>query len=494
MVEISPPIIQTSFLESGEISMMIELTPRASVKEIQAKLKKRVKRLLRKNENKYCVDCSKPNPKWAALLTVPSAQGGIEGPYNETFYIGCFCCIECSGAHRRLGTHISFVRSIDLDTLKENEINALEYGGNCLVNEIFEGNSMINTIKPKPESSQKVREGFIRSKYEKKKYLHIKSLANFRQTMIHRNLQSPQSIKSSLSTCSSPTFARSPNATSPQQQLQIFTSSPRTLALIEKYMNPKPKKKGIGRMKFSFKRPSSRKGHFKGDVRNLRGLVNVNPHLNVVETRSECGQSPKNDLDDDNSVSSARSSMSATIRRTIVSSGKKMLPSPSNFSTPKKSPSTTKSSENNRRKRYFGRKLGIKLFDDSCEGAEVLDSKKEVYSTSRFSPSPASSTDSSRNFRFSFVRTPRETPKKKSKGSGQNKKKKGGDYFFSDEEGLGVVKESGSSDVPDQEIKAMKAWSKRIEKAMSKVFKKRRTPRGTSTDDVTLLQDSNDTL
>jgi hypothetical protein len=490
MIELSPPIIQTSLLQNGEESTMIELAPRASEKDIQAKLKKRVKRLLRKNENKYCVDCLKPNPKWAALIAVPSAQGGIEGPYNETFYIGCFCCIECSGAHRRLGTHISFVRSIDLDTLKENEIKALEYGGNCLVNEIFEGKYMIKSIKPEPESGQKVREGFIRSKYEKKKYLDIKPLANFRQTMIHRDLRSPQSIKlSPLSTCSSPTFAHSPNATSPQQQLQIFTSDPRTLALIEKYMNPKPKKKGLGRMMFSFKKPSRRKGHFKGDVSNLRGLVNVNPHLNVVETRSECGPSPKSAFDDAISVSSTRSSMSASIRRRIISSCKKMLPSPKNLSTPKKSTSTTNSAENTRRKRYFGKKQGFKLFDDSCEGAEVLIPRKEMYNsmnTGRFSPSPASSTDSSRKFRFS-IRTPRGTPKKKSKESGH--KKKGGDHFFSDEGGLHVVKEVGSSDVPDE------AWSKRIDKATSKVFKKRWTPRGQGVDDVTLLQeDSNDTL
>ena len=99
-------------------------------------------------------------------------------------------------------------------------------------------------------------------------------------------------------------------------------------------------------------------------------------------------------------------------------------------------------------------------------------------------------------FRFSnIIRTPRGTPKKKSKGSGQKKKKKGGDHFFSDEGGLRVVKEVGSSDVPDEQIKAMKAWSKRIDKAMSKVFKKRWTPRGPGVDDVTLLQEnSNDTL
>jgi len=39
-------------------------------------------------------------------------------------------CIECSGLHRSLGTHISFVRSVQLDKLKEAEVQALLRGGN----------------------------------------------------------------------------------------------------------------------------------------------------------------------------------------------------------------------------------------------------------------------------------------------------------------------------------------------------------------------------
>jgi len=498
MVQFAPPIIQTEFLENGEESLMIELTPRASEREIKAKLKKRVKILLRKSENKFCIDCSKPNPKWAALLTLPSAQGRLEGPHAETFCIGGFCCIECSGAHRRLGTHLSFVRSVDLDTLKEHEIKALEYGGNSAVNDIFEGNSFDSSMKPDSASCQKAREAFIQSKYGRKKYLGLKALAIFRQKMIYRGLQSPQSTQSPLSFCSSPSSAINSGIPSPQQQLQIFTSSPRTLALIEKYMNPKPKKKGLGRMKFSFKR-KSRKSHFKGDVRNMRGLVNVNPNLNVVETRSECDISPKNDLDDDNSISSTRSSMSATIRRTLIR-GKKILTPTSiqGFPTPKKSTPTSTSSMNTPKlRKFFGKRCVSKLTDES----DAIEYKKEVCS-----PSPASSTNSSRKFRLSNkIRTPRRsTPKKRSKESGQKKKKKHSDYFFSEDRGLNAVREVGSNDVldedeagKDQEMKALRAWSERIDKAMTKVFKRRKARKGGgSGDDVTLtlLEGSNDTL
>lgn len=47
--------------------------------------------------NDFCVDCNAANPEWASLN------------------LGVLMCIECSGIHRNLGSHISKVRSLDLD-------------------------------------------------------------------------------------------------------------------------------------------------------------------------------------------------------------------------------------------------------------------------------------------------------------------------------------------------------------------------------------------
>ena len=536
-----PSAIETKPFVGVDRSITIKLSPRQREKDTAKKLKKRVKRLLKKNENKVCMDCSKPNPKWASLLCVPPVQGGLQSPNTETYYVGGFCCLECSGAHRRLGTHISFVRSIDLDTLKDSEVKALELGGNDIVNGIFEGRLVKNSkqeddavkvgylrgAKPNQTSNQKEREAYIRQKYEKRKFLNLKNLAKLRQSIINRDIknQGPLSLKSPLSDNVSPSSAGSA-AGSPLQQLQIFTSSPRTLALIEKYMKPKVKKKSRRRMKISFKR-FSRKRYFKGDIRNLRGLVGANPNLNVVETRSDGCPSPSSDLDgfDDESVLSTRSTMSAAIRRRLINGKKILTPTKSGFSkiatsptkgypspsparkqktSSKRQPRTPSSKGSNHtpksRKKFFGKKKNKPLADCVNEDDGELNSKEEMFSPA----SAASSTDSQLRSRLGnlLVRTPKR--RNSDKNASGKKKKNANRFFFPDEpvpQQLGIVEEdTGTNEASDcesleDEISAMKAWSKRLDKVIARVFKKKKTPKtGGSADEVTLLQENSNEM
>lgn len=69
--------------------------------------------------NKTCVDCSQRTPQWASVS------------------YGVFMCLECSGRHRGLGVHISFVRSVTMDSWSEIQFRKMEVGGNDALNEFF---------------------------------------------------------------------------------------------------------------------------------------------------------------------------------------------------------------------------------------------------------------------------------------------------------------------------------------------------------------------
>ncbi|XP_075150469.1 centaurin gamma 1A [Haematobia irritans] len=102
--------------------------------------------------NGFCVDCDAPNPDWASLN------------------LGVLMCIECSGVHRQLGSHISKVRSLGLDDWPAGHLSVMLAIGNSLANSVWEANTRQKS-KPKPNTSREEKEAWIRSKYEAKEFL-----------------------------------------------------------------------------------------------------------------------------------------------------------------------------------------------------------------------------------------------------------------------------------------------------------------------------------
>ncbi|XP_019378902.1 PREDICTED: arf-GAP with GTPase, ANK repeat and PH domain-containing protein 1 isoform X5 [Gavialis gangeticus] len=102
--------------------------------------------------NSHCVDCEAQNPDWASLN------------------LGALICIECSGIHRNLGTHLSRVRSLDLDDWPIELIKVMSSIGNELANSVWEESSQ-GRMKPSSDSTREEKERWIRAKYEQKLFL-----------------------------------------------------------------------------------------------------------------------------------------------------------------------------------------------------------------------------------------------------------------------------------------------------------------------------------
>ncbi|XP_050406361.1 centaurin-gamma-1A isoform X15 [Patella vulgata] len=102
--------------------------------------------------NNICADCSAANPDWSSIN------------------LGILICIECSGIHRNLGTHISRVRSLDLDEWPPDISKVMTAIGNTVANSVWE-NNIKNFTKPTPQTTREEKEKFIRAKYEHKEFV-----------------------------------------------------------------------------------------------------------------------------------------------------------------------------------------------------------------------------------------------------------------------------------------------------------------------------------
>ncbi|KAL1862675.1 ARF GAP with effector function(s) [Diaporthe australafricana] len=117
--------------------------------ERAAKNQATIKSLLKLEPNKMCSDCKRnKHPRWAS------------------WNLGVFICIRCSGIHRSMGVHISKVKSVDLDSWTDEQLQSVLNWGNARANKYWEAK-----LAPGHVPSEAKIENFIRTKYELKRWV-----------------------------------------------------------------------------------------------------------------------------------------------------------------------------------------------------------------------------------------------------------------------------------------------------------------------------------
>ncbi|EOD49293.1 putative gtpase activating protein for arf protein [Neofusicoccum parvum UCRNP2] len=99
--------------------------------------------------NDRCADCSARNPGWAS------------------WSLGIFLCMRCATLHRKLGTHISKVKSLSMDSWSNDQVDNMKRVGNVASNRIYNSTNVKPNIPIDVDEVEGALERFIRQKVNK---------------------------------------------------------------------------------------------------------------------------------------------------------------------------------------------------------------------------------------------------------------------------------------------------------------------------------------
>ncbi|KAG6329755.1 hypothetical protein ID866_9335 [Astraeus odoratus] len=183
--------------------------------------------LVCKPGNDVCADCKARAPRWAS--------------YN----LGIFICVNCASIHRKIGTHITKVKSLRLDEWSKEQVEFMKRNGNVRSNQLYNPDEArhpppTNMIETERDSEL---ERFIRAKYEMKRFMAKKPSSAYQNNMVippprtasaSANLSRPKSTPISTSAATierktSPAPPPLPEKTPQNMPRGIFSSGTGTL-------------------------------------------------------------------------------------------------------------------------------------------------------------------------------------------------------------------------------------------------------------------------
>ncbi|KAK4226497.1 UBA domain-containing protein 3 [Podospora fimiseda] len=97
--------------------------------------------------NDICADCSARNPSWAS------------------WSLGIFLCMRCATIHRKMGTHVSKVKSLSMDSWSNEQVDNMKKVGNVVSNKIYNPENKKANIPIDVDEADSAMERFIRQKY-----------------------------------------------------------------------------------------------------------------------------------------------------------------------------------------------------------------------------------------------------------------------------------------------------------------------------------------
>lgn len=102
--------------------------------------------------NDRCADCAAKNPGWAS------------------WNLGVFLCMRCAGLHRKLGTHVSKVKSLSMDSWSSEQVDNMKKLGNVESNRKYNPKGVRPDIPIDADEVDAAIEKFIRQKYEQRTF------------------------------------------------------------------------------------------------------------------------------------------------------------------------------------------------------------------------------------------------------------------------------------------------------------------------------------